>query len=495
MPDTPSGWLWPKPASQRPALPDLGAVLREYRAENHLTQKALAAELQVDQTYVSRIERGSRQIRDVGFLMRVALLLRIPPADLGLSNELLTDPGDPKVRDLRGPDGAPLSGPLLAVASDQSDWKAVRRYLNHHRSALARQAVSLYPADVRIRRTTLIAPPSWLPPEPVDLADITMTWVPVAPAVRVSGAEPETRTLRPLRAPGRQFERYTAAVRYLDPPKLFENRPSYRLLGLAWTGGTGAMRFGLGTYFDKLDVSEAIGHEIAEARSRKDGEITGRDLPFRSLVSDPFDFRRRAILPAVTTLTLRRAKAGASFLLHWRDPVKVATAAGIYDVIPAGEFQPSSIAPHDLENDFDIWKNIVRELSEELLDTPEYDGSRSEPIDYDGWPLYRALCRARAEGKARAVCLGAGVDALTLAATILTVLVIDAEVFDDLFGETVQENSEGMTVFGEGGVRSGSGLEFTEANVTRLLEREPMAAPGAACLSLAWRSRMALLAR
>jgi hypothetical protein len=177
------------------------------------------------------------------------------------------------------------------------------------------------------------------------------------------------------------------------------------------------MRFGLGTYFDKLDISEAIGHEIAEARSRTDGEITGRDLPFRTLVSDPFDYRRRAILPAVTTLTLRRAKAGASFLLHWRDPLKVATAAGIFDVIPAGEFQPSSIAPHDLANDFDIWKNIVRELSEELLDTPEYDGTRSEPIDYDGWPLYRALCRARAEGKARAVCLGAGVDALTLAAT------------------------------------------------------------------------------
>jgi hypothetical protein len=91
------------------------------------------------------------------------------------------------------------------------------------------------------------------------------------------------------------------------------------------------MRFGLGTYFDKLDISEAIGHEIAEARSRRAGEITGRDLPFRSLVGDPFDFRRRAVLPAVTTLTLRRAKAGASFLLHWRDPRKVAMAAGISD--------------------------------------------------------------------------------------------------------------------------------------------------------------------
>ncbi len=494
MADTPSRWLWPRPSGERAALPVLGGVLREYRKANGLTQAALAELLQIDQTYISLIERGRRQIRDADSLLRIALLLGIPPSDLGLSDDLLVVTGDLGVRERYGPDGG-LSGPAEAVRSDQSDWRAVRRYLNQHRSALAGLAVGLYPAEVRIRRTTLIAPSSWLPSEPVDLAKITMTWVPDAPAVRVTGGEPETRALRPLRAPGHQFERYTSAVRYLVPPKLFENRPSYRLTGLAWAGDSGAMRFGLATYFDKLDISEAIGHEIAEVRSRKQGEITGRDLPFRSLIGDPFDFRRRAVLPAITTLTLRRAKAGASFLLHWRDPKKVATAAGIYDVIPAGEFQPSSIAPHDLANDFDIWKNIVRELSEELLDTPEYDGTRSEPIDYEGWSLYRALCRARAEGKARAVCLGAGVDALTLAATILTVLVIDAEVFDDLFGETVPENAEGMTVFGEGGVRSGYGLAFTEANVSRLLEREPMAAPGAACLALAWRSRFALLAR
>ena len=201
---------------------------------------------------------------------------------------------------------------------------------------------------------------------------------------------------------------------------MFENRPSYRLLGLAWAGGAGAMRFSVATYFDKLDVSEAIGHEMAELRSRKDTQITGRDLPFRSLIGDPFDCHRRAMLPAVTTLTLRRGRGGESFLLHWRDPRKVATAAGVYDVIPAGEFQPSSIAPHDLVNDFGIWRNVVREFSEELLGTPEHDGTRSAPIDYGSWPLYRDLGRARAEGKVSAVCLGAGVDALTLAATILT---------------------------------------------------------------------------
>jgi hypothetical protein len=300
-----------------------------------------------------------------------------------------------------------------------------------------------------------------------------------------------------MRVPGQQYDRYTSAIRYLDPPSLFENRPSYRLLGLAWTGTTGAMRFGLATYFDKLDVSEAAGHELAQVRLHKDGGVSLRELPFRSLIGDPFDLQRRAVLPAITTLTLRRTRSrgSVSFLLHWRDPRKVATAAGLYDVIPAGEFQPSSIAPHDLSNDFDIWRNIVREYSEELLGAPEHDGSRSAPIDYDGWPFYRTLGQARREGKLSAVCLGAGLDALTLAATILTVVLIDDDVFDEVFRDAVRVNAEGITVFAEQGNSTGHGLAFSQQNVTRLLEREPMASPGAACLALAWRHRIALLAR
>ena len=66
------------------------------------------------------------------------------------------------------------------------------------------------------------------------------------------------------------------------------------------------------------------------------GALAGR-LPFRDLVSDPFDAQRRAVIPAITTLTirLRRYPAEPSFLLHWRDPAKVATAGGLYDVVPA----------------------------------------------------------------------------------------------------------------------------------------------------------------
>jgi hypothetical protein len=216
-------------------------------------------------------------------------------------------------------------------------------------------------------------------------------------------------------------------------------------------------------------------------------------LPFRALVGDPFDCRRRVIVPAITTLTLRRRPDGeASFLLHWRDAHKVATAGGMYDVIPAGEFQPSSVMSFDQDNDFDIWRNIVREISEEFQGAPEHDGSRSTPIDYGSWPLYRILTQARNDGRVHALCLGVGLDALTLAGTVLTVLVVDDDAFDDLFGDVVRVNAEGSFVTTGAGTVA-EGIPFTAKNVHRLLTHEPLASPGAACLHLAWQHRNALL--
>jgi hypothetical protein len=162
-------------------------------------------------------------------------------------------------------------------------------------------------------------------------------------------------------------------------------------------------------------------------------------------------------------------------------------------VIPAGEFQPSSVAPWDRMNDFDLWRNIAREFSEEILGTPEHDGSQSAPIDYDGWPFYRALEHARKAGKLHCYCFGAGFDALTLAATIPTVAVIDADTFEEIFGEAVKVNAEGVTVRTLHGQTSAAGIPFTEDNVKRLLTSEPMASPGAACLALAWQHRGYLL--
>jgi hypothetical protein len=82
-------------------------------------------------------------------------------------------------------------------------------------------------------------------------------------------------------------------------------------------------------------------------------------------------------------------------------------------------------------------------------------------------------------------------DALTLAATILTVVVIDDDVFTDVFGSTVRFNDEGEIVAVGGGTPA-EGVPFSEAAVNRMLEKEPMASPGAACLALAWQHRTVL---
>lgn len=476
-------------------FPQLGAVLKEYRKNNGLSQRELGELLHVDQSYVSKIERG-KPIKDVEFLLRVTQVLEVPPAHLGLSADLIPSANRSEPSSLAV--GNAVDHQHDIVVASQNEWRGVRRHLNQHRHEFAQVAVNLYEPGWRVGRSPLIAPPGWLPDEPVRLDDIDLQLVQDRSAPYLTGGEPEGHAARPMRRPGHQFERYTSAIRYLDPPSLFENRPSYRLLDLRWAAGGGNMRFGLATYFDKLDVAEAVGHEFAGAAMHKlASDLTMSDLPFRGLIGDPFDTARRAVLPAVTTLCLRRrpTHGTASFLLHWRDPSKVATAAGVYDVIPAGEFQPSSVASHDLSNDFDVWRSIVREFSEELLGEPEHDGSSGVPIDYTAWPLYRTLEAARESGELAIYCLGAGVDALTLAPTIMTVVVMDDVVFDDAFREAVDVNAEGVIVFGESGTsKDAKGLPFDAKTVKQLLEVEPMASPGAACLTLAWRHRMALLA-
>lgn len=466
----------------------LAEVLREYRKAKGLNQADLAQLLNLDQSYVSKIETGQRQVRDLEMLLHIAQQLSISPTELGISQELL--------QPVSAPSTSALVGEVDPVEVSQNEWRRVRRHLNRQRGTLAKLAADLYRPEARIGEAPFLARKDWMPAGPVQLEDIQLEWSSDPGPISVTGTEPEAAEALPLRAPGRRFDRYTSAIRYLDRPSLFENRASYRLLDVDLTPGAASMRFCFGTYFDKLDVSEAIGHEIAAAHMESEKyQAKWADLPLRGLIGDPFDFQRRAVMPAIETLTLRRQRGtgDATFLLHWRDPAKVATAAGIYGLIPAGEFQPSSIARWDQENDFDLWRSMVREYSEELLGEPERDGSSGEPLDYENWSLYRTLQNARKEGRVSVYCLGIGLDTLTLTATILTVAVMDDDVFDEQFGESVRINAEGVLVTAPESSTVSEGVPFNEESVRRLLTDEPMASPGACILSRAWRFRDVIL--
>jgi hypothetical protein len=381
----------------------------------------------------------------------------------------------------------PSSGAAPPLTSEQQEWLRVRRHLQDHRHELSGVATSLYPDTMKIAGTSLLAGTSWIPDVPLPFQDLALTWVPVPSAVAVTGSESASRQVRPLRPDGTRYPSYSAAVADLAAPGVFDNRSTYclRAAELAGPAVPGpAMDFQPGSYFAGVDVGDACAHELV---AHQLGLISG--TPLRDAVGNPCDPARRPANLAISALTLRLdvATGEATFPLHWRDPGKVGHAGGLYMVMPVGVFQASGDSAVHQENDFSLWRCLLREYAEELLGASEEHGT--EPIDYATWPLAAAMSQALRSGQIRAHVLGLGVDPLTLATDLLTVVTIESRLYDDLFGGLVRTNSEGRLVdSAETGPGQGR-FPFTVETVERLTTHEPLQAAGAALIRLAWRHR------
>jgi hypothetical protein len=257
------------------------------------------------------------------------------------------------------------------IRLSQERWRLVRRYLDQHRWELSHLAATRLHADhLQIEESGLLTLPEWLPRAPIPLDDITLRWCADAPTPLVSGTGPESARVRPLDHDGRRFPTYAAALGTLARPRLFEDRPCYRLVDVAIDGRQAQLSFGTGTYFDVMNLCEAVAHELAAAFAMHGSNQALEDLPLRALVGDPCDLRRRPVLPAISALTIRRTSTGASFMLHRRDASKVAHGGGLYQVMPVGVFQPSTAGEWNRLNDFDLWRSMAREYSEEFLGLP-----------------------------------------------------------------------------------------------------------------------------
>jgi hypothetical protein len=386
------------------------------------------------------------------------------------------------------------------IARSQQRWRDERDYLNQHRHQLTQALDHLYPADWRVAGTRLMARPHWQPARPVPLAEVTIDWRPDQPGPVVDPVRPEgSDGVRPLRDDGTRFGSYAEALAALRPPRLLANRTCYRILDAQAGGGPSDGRpaqltFGMNRYFDLINTSEAVAHEVARQVLIQPGaQLTRADLPLRAAIGDPLDLSRRSAPTGICTLILRRDRdAGtAQMFLHWRDPASVAVNGGLYQVAPAGMFQPSHEASWNVVNDLGLWRAIAREVSEELLGTSEDYGSDRAPIDYDRWPFFAAMTAAERAGALHGYWLGVGVDPLTLDVDLLTALVFDAPFFDAEFGGLVAANDEGYLL--QGHDPSDVGLEFTAGSVQRFTGTEAMQPAGAAVLALAWQHREALL--
>jgi transcriptional regulator with XRE-family HTH domain len=456
--------------------------IRQLREAAGLTQADLANAIGVDTNSISRWERG-RVIPYPSQQRRLADRLSVTVADLAIPGRLTDTPASSPFAFLEEPPIAPAD---RRVTESREQWQRTRRALNTNRADLTEAAAALYGDQARVEGTTLISRSEWLPDLPVDLTDVHLAFTD-APVPAVDGTEPETAHVRPLADIARPYARYTQAIQHIDRPRLFQNRWSWRPLTVERAAHGGTLTFGETTYFATMDHHEALAHEMAHVALDADGRpapqpTTLRALPFRRLLRNPFDLARRPSIASVSTLVIRGGNE-PSFLLHRRDSSAVAIAGSMIHVVPTGVFQPSSILPAAKEADFNLWRNVQREFSEELLGNAEHDGN-GRPVDYTAEP-FALLDAARAAGSMRASWLGAGLDALTLATEILTTLVIDSDVFDDLAQDFVGSNDEG-TVIAER-------VPFDEVTVKGVLGSGRMAPAAAGLLALAWKHRGTLL--
>lgn len=503
---------------------ELGRQLATFRRAANLTQSELASATYCDRSRIAHLERGTMHaderfwaaVDDIvaaqGILLRTAQDLRIRQEDHRRAQTEAKQAVNRaelarllrRTDDLSRADHSDMAGgvsrtgqptPDSTVARTQARWRAVRRDLLARRTELAHQAARLYDPSWVLHETPTIAPRHWIPTEPIPLGEVRLDWAESPETPVCTGEEPELRAVMPLRSPRRAYTRYSTAIRYLQTPQLFENRPSYRLIDVPRPEPSVSLRFSIATYFDRLDVSEALSHEFAAVALTTD-TASWRDLPFRSLFTDPFDLRSRAVCPGVVTLTLRQdaTTGAASMLLLRRSETNVAVGGGQYGLVPAGEFQPASIDPSSVAADLNLWRNIAREYSEEVLGEPEHDGSSSRPLDYDGWPFYRALQQALETGQIRAYYLGVVLNALSLNAAVLTAVVIRDDTFDRIFRDRVESNAEGTILATLAGADSTNGLPFRDSHVRELTGGTSLGATSMACLAVAWFHRERILA-
>jgi len=378
------------------------------------------------------------------------------------------------------------------VGKDQQSWRDTRTALGKNRRTLAVLAEQLYPQSriAGLENTGVITHPSWIPHTPVPLTRVSLVLDPLAPEPLITGGERESAPVRPLASAEHRYRRYHHAIRDLTPPRLFENRLCFRLMDLDWSVPTMKMKFGQMGFFDSIDTNEVLAHETALYHLFRDrhGEFrtskpSWRRLAFRKLVDDPFDLTRRPLMGAIGTLTIRSGES-PSVVLHHRDGDRVAGGGGMAHLLPAGIFQPSSVIPSAVVEDFSIWRNIQREYAEELLGHDEYDGS-GRPITYADLEPFVTMDRALTAGDIRVWFLGLTLDALTLCGDILTVAVIEPELYDDLFADAVNTNAEGSVL--------ARALPFEAHTIQRLRELGQLSPGATAALHFAWQHRATLL--
>ncbi len=308
----------------------------------------------------------------------------------------------------------------------------------------------------------------------------------------LKGAEKAFEYLWPKNYSESKLTRYSDMVGKLDKPRLWWDMPHYRITDIE-IGKDYELIFRLGKYFDSFSTLEALAYESArkEIQTRKSGKKMKWDtLKARKAFGNPVELGARCSGLGVEAITLFQQDGDYRFILHQRSSRDVAIGEGLMHIVPAGEFQPSSDSDVMIEKDFDIWKTIMREYYEELINPSISSEKIRYEIDWDNDSPFKEFNQLRKEGKIKLFFLGFIIDPLSLKPEILTAIVFSHRAFHESIGTFKERNEEGTIIWNSKN-QTFEGHKFDEKTVKYYLSTslDPSAS---ACLIAAWNSRKAL---
>lgn len=262
---------------------------------------------------------------------------------------------------------------------------------------------------------------------------------------------------------------------------------SYRLMKIDVGSSGPLLSFAKSRYFGYLNSCEARAFEQAlkQVSTTRVGKTLRR--PPKAI----FDLKNRNATAGVSTITIVVDRAGSKplFIFHYR--TKVEEGMGTTHVVPAGQFQP--IIPEHLagwdapqwNDDFSLLDTMLREFLEEVLNLEKRIKASSESGNWRSTDeivreAYTKLTGAmRAESgvpiRCKAWFFGLGFDPLTEKPEILTAMVVDRSLLDEL---KLHWNEEGR----------GEKVEMTRDDLSALMahENSNWLSAGMACLHCAF---------
>lgn len=269
-----------------------------------------------------------------------------------------------------------------------------------------------------------------------------------------------------------------------------DDEPIYQLMDFNFADRQFKFTCGQSSYYRHMNNCELLHFEFARARMRRlnkkrwwsKSSLKRKDFPLRSAL-DVFTFDNRCVGIGISTIFIRKWPGQAKFLKHKRTK-EMAEGMGTEHVIPAGTFQPRRLMPPQNDPDFSIYRNILRELGEELLGRAEMQHVKQELDDVTQQPRVELYHELFLEGKAKLFFLGWGLDPLTTKAEFLTAMVVNMAEKDKRVAEGKFEDCwEGVHVE----------EEFVEKEVSAFVQGRFTQPAGAGCAKLAWQHRDQLL--